>query len=219
MNAAPRFDALARIYRWLELVSFGPWLMRARTAFLAEMAGSRALVLGDGDGRFTAQLLRALSALEVDAVDASPAMLAELVRRAGHDRNRVRTFIEDARRFQAPHPPYQILVTHFFLDCLVDDEVAELARRLRDAAAENAVWVVSEFAIPAGIFGWLVARPMVDLLYFAFRLLTGLRVRRLPNHGAALACAGFRLQQEKSWLGGLLLSQLWVCDPKNIQAP
>ena len=56
---APNFNGVAHFYRWMELVTFGPWLQRCRCAFLGELAGCRrAAVLGDGDGRFSAQLLR-----------------------------------------------------------------------------------------------------------------------------------------------------------------
>jgi hypothetical protein len=39
--------------------------------------------------------------------------------------------------------------------------------------------------------------------------MTGLAVRRLPDYEAALHAGGFTLEKTRSWLGGLLLSQLW----------
>ena len=64
----PDFDRLARLYRWMEYLTFGPWLQRCRSAFLGGIANSRrALVLGDGDGRFTARLLADCPAIRIDA--------------------------------------------------------------------------------------------------------------------------------------------------------
>ncbi len=40
--------------------------------------------------------------------------------------------------------------------------------------------------------------------------MTGLKVRQLPEYGAALQAAGFALARRKIWLGGLLVSELWV---------
>ena len=101
MSAPPNFNRLARIYRWMELASFGPWLWWCRCTFLDSLPGCRrALVIGDGDGRFTARLLRANPAVQIDAVDASTAMLASLLRRAGSDTYRVRTYCADARQWQ-----------------------------------------------------------------------------------------------------------------------
>jgi hypothetical protein len=211
--STPRFDRLARVYRWMELFTFGPWLKRCRCAFLADLTESRSsLVLGDGDGRFTAQLLGANRTIQIDAVDSSAAMLGELLGRAGPNAVRIKTFCADARDWQPAHPPYDLVVTHFFLDCLSTDEVRSLAAKLRCAISPSAVWVVSEFAVPDGWFGRCVARPLIGLLYLAFGCLTGLAVRRLPDHGAALREAGFTLDRRRRWLGGMLVSEIW-CGP------
>ncbi|MDR3739181.1 MAG: class I SAM-dependent methyltransferase [Terracidiphilus sp.] len=210
MNTAPDFSRLARSYRWMEAVTFGPLLMRTRCSMLGELSGCRrALVLGDGDGRFTARLLTANPKVEVDAVDASAAMLAELRTYAGPHKGRVRTHIADAREWQPGHDGYDLIVTHFFLDCLTSEEVHDLAAHMCGAAKPGALWVVSEFAISRGVFGSVVARPLVALLYCAFGVLTGLRIRRLPNHREALKDAGFVLDRERPRLRGLLVSELW----------
>ena len=76
MPAAPNFNHLARIYRWLEYLTFGPFLWRCRVHFLPQLSDCRsALVLGDGDGRFTARLLRENPHLRVMAIDGSPGMI------------------------------------------------------------------------------------------------------------------------------------------------
>jgi ubiquinone/menaquinone biosynthesis C-methylase UbiE len=210
ISRAPSFDRLARIYRWMEWVSFGPWLWRCRCAFLSDMQSRRkALVLGDGDGRFSAHLLSKNPAILIDAVDASSAMLAELRRRVGPHGNRVRTCFADVRTLTPEDKNYDLVVTHFLLDCLTTNEIASLAERSRSHLQPGAIWVISEFAVPAGWFGRIVARPMVSFLYRAFGLLTGLAVRRLPDHHAALTIAGFSLQRQHPSLGGLLTSEIW----------
>ncbi len=226
----PDFDRLAPVYRWMEWLSFGPFLHRCRRAFLAE-AGSarRALILGDGDGRFTADLLRANPDIRIDAVDASPAMLAALLRRAGPNAARVTTHAADAREWvragldswpdaetgpksgskMKAGEPFDLVVTHFFLDCLTTDEVRGLADCLCLHLAPGAVWILSDFAQPPGLYGRLVAAPLIGFLYRAFGLLTGLRIRRLPDHPAALAGAGFTLLRRQAFLGGLLVAEIW----------
>ena len=84
-----------------------------------------------------------------------------------------------------------------------------LAAAVRPALAPDAVWVVSEFAVPKSVFGRLVAGPLVSGLYRAFGVLTGLRVRRLPDYHRALVEAGFRLVESRSFLHGLLVSEMW----------
>lgn len=211
-QGAPNFDRLARAYRWMEYLSFGPALWRCRTEFLSQMTKCRnALVIGDGDGRFTARLLETNPAIRVDAVDASPAMLRALTLGAGPNAQRVCTEVADARAWQPKNAtPYDLVVTHFFLDCLTTAEIRQLAARIQALAAPEAKWVVSEFAIPHSLFGRLVARPLVAALYLAFGILTGLKVRILPNHASALAATGFQLARRRTRLWGLLVSELWT---------
>ncbi|MDR3451945.1 MAG: class I SAM-dependent methyltransferase [Rhodoferax sp.] len=214
MNPPANFDRLARVYRWLEALTFGPLLMRSRCAFLHDMSTCRtALVLGDGDGRFTARLLAANPLVQIDAVDASPAMLRALQRNAGPNFARVRSYAADARTWQPLRADYALVTTHFFLDCLTTEEVSALATRLRSCIAPDARWIVSEFTLPPNQFGRLIARPLVAALYRAFGLLTGLAVRQLPNHRHALSAAGFALAREHRLLSGLLVSELWRLAP------
>lgn len=218
MNPPPDFNPLARLYKWMEFSTFGPFLSLTRNAFLEQFTQARrALVLGDGDGRFTANLLRVNSTVSVDAVDAGSAMLDSLLRRAHPHADRVRVHLADARTWQTPAPvlgrPYDLIATHFFLDCLTTPEVKALAVKLRGAASPSALWVVSEFAVPEGWFGQFIARPIVATLYFCFGLLTGLAVRSLPDHRAALGEAGFFLLKRKTRLGGLLIAELWSACP------
>jgi SAM-dependent methyltransferase len=206
----PDFDRLTLVYRWMEWLSFGPFLSRCRCAFLDRLIDRRrALVLGDGDGRFTARLLAHNPAVLVDAADGSPAMLSELTRRAGPHRGRIQIHVADIRAWVPPAPAYDLVVTHFFLDCLAPDEVESLARRLRSQLRPDAAWIVSEFNLPANRFGRFIARPLIALLYRAFGLLTGLTIRILPDHRNALARSGFILKHPQKWLGGLLVSEWW----------
>ncbi len=211
MSAIPNFDHLAAPYRWMEYFTFGPLLMRTRLAFLEELKNSRrALVLGDGDGRFTRALLSANPALHVDAVDCSPSMLRALASRAAPFSRRLRTHCADLRHWQPEAQGYDLVITHFFLDCLNGDELAALVARILPALAPHARWVVSEFSIPprprmlAGL-----ARLLVAALYFAFRILTGLGVRQLPDHSSAFQRAGFTRLGRINFLAGVLIAELW----------
>jgi hypothetical protein len=214
MKRPPDFNRLARLYRWMEFFSFGPWLGLTRRTFLGDLAHRRrALVLGDGDGRFTGRLLRVNPAVRVDAVDSSAAMLQALLRRAGPHADRVRVHLSDARDWKPPAaiaaPPYDLIVTHFFLDCLTTREIESLAARLRSAVSPGTLWIVSEFAVPPGWFGRFIALPLVKTLYFSFGLLTGLQIRALPDHSAALRQTGYSLLDRRNRLGGLLIAEKW----------
>lgn len=205
------FNRIARPYRWLEYFSFGPMLERCRFYQIPQLASARrALVLGDGDGRFLARLLAANPLLRADVVDQSPAMLRLLQARvdAVSARDRISIHQTDALAF-TPTGSYDLIVTHFFLDCFSTGEVNHLADTIRPHLTPSALWLVSEFAIPSGPAS-LPARAVVSFLYAAFHVITGLPTRALPDHPAALARCGFTLQSRKTFLAGLLISELWM---------
>ncbi len=204
------FNRIARPYRWLEYFSFGPMLERCRFYQIPQLASARrALVLGDGDGRFLARLLAANPLLRADAVDQSPAMLRLLQARvdAVSACDRISIHQIDALAF-TPTGSYDLVVTHFFLDCFSTEEINRLAETIRPHLTPNALWLASEFATPSGPAS-LPARAIVSFLYAAFRVITGLRTRTLPDHPAALARSGFTLQSRKTFLLGLFVSELW----------
>jgi SAM-dependent methyltransferase len=206
------FDSIARPYRWLEALTFGPCLQHCRTHFLPQLrARKRALVLGDGDGRFLARLLAANPHVDADAVDTSAAMLHLLKARCRAHASRLRTHHASALTF-TPSNTYDLVVTHFFLDCLTQSEVESLIARLTPHLATNALWLVSDFRIPTGPMRW-PARFLIAALYLAFRLLAGLRTRRLPDYAAALSAAGFTQIAHQHLLAGILTTELWQFAP------
>lgn len=223
----PNFDRVARLYHPAEYLTFGPFLERCRFAHLPALRDARqALVLGDGDGRFLARLLAATPELRALAVDLSPAMLRLVRQRAARAGavDRLTTTCADARLFELdPLPaasPYDLVVTHFFLDCLTPADLDSLLARIQPQLAPRALWLVSEFQIPpAGRLGKTLAAALIRLLYAAFRLLTGLEVRALPPWRAQLSRAGFLPLRSYPSLGGLLVSELWVRSQATAPAP
>jgi hypothetical protein len=217
------FDRVARPYRWLEYLSFGPWLGRCRGAQLDRLSQTRcALLLGDGDGRFLARLLSTNLSLTADVIDSSRSMLRLLdrrVRRCGpRTRRRICLHHADALEWE-PVGSYDLIVAHFFLDCFFPQQLELLLDRVLPHALPGAQWVISEFAIPRNAFAAWLAGGVIGLLYRAFGVLTGLRVRTLPDYATALRRRGLTLGQDRRYLAGLLCSQVWsVPDPPLVEA-
>jgi ubiquinone/menaquinone biosynthesis C-methylase UbiE len=195
-------DKIARAYRWLEYMAFGRALERRRFRFLAEAAGARrALLLGDGDGRFLARLA-ARSKAAIDYVDVSARMLDLARQRAGTRCIAYRH--ADALALPLAPAEYDLIVTHFFLDCFNASDLECLIARTARAAQPGAQWIVSEFRQPR----W--ATPLLSALYLFFRVTTGLTTRRLTDHRPMLAKHGFYLKREETSRFGLLASEWWV---------
>ncbi len=204
----------------------GRALTRTRTTHLLALSACRsALVLGDGDGRALARLLRANPHLRATAVDSSRAMLRLLAARCAFASHRLTALHADALAFLTEttptDPPFDLVTTHFFLDCFSEPELARLIPAIRDRLAPGGLWAVSEFRIPSAGPLRLPARILVRTLYLAFRLLTGLRPTRLPDFATLLHRAGLVRIRTQHSLGGLLTAELWrrrenpsVADPQ-----
>lgn len=222
----------------MEYLSFGRALERCRFHFLPQLADTRrALLLGDGDGRFAERLLRTMvgsgtsfegdapaateawgsGAKRVVAIDGSQAMLKLLRARCVFADKLLATYVADIAR-GLPYPVhgerFDLVTTHFFLDCLSTEEVERLVVDVRPLMTADARWIVSEFAVPLRggmrLPAWLVVRA----LYFSFRLLTGLRTQRLPDYKRVMQAHGLVLQEQSSMLGGLLTAELWCCNDR-----
>ena len=212
----PNFDRVALLYRWAEYAALGRVLERTRTHHLPALAGRRqAYLLGDGDGRFTAALLARYPQIQAHAVDLSPRMIALL--RARTASPNLRTTVADALEM-SPTPAPDLIVTHFFLDCLTQPQVETLIPHLIRHSQPDTLWLVSEFHAPPGPLHH-AARLYIRALYLAFRILTGLRVTRVPDYATPLTRAGFQLLAGKTYLFGLLQTTLWQRAVSHVQDP
>jgi SAM-dependent methyltransferase len=209
MTRSPSFDRVARIYRWAEYISLGPLLERTRKHYLTQLtACHRALVLGDGDGRFLARLLRQNPSLHAVAVDTSATMLQLLTKRCAFSGSRLETTQTSALVANAP-PQTDLIVTHFFLDCLAQQDVDHLTQRISAQLQPGALWLLSDFAVPNNPLLRPLARLYIRSLYLAFRLLAGLRQTRLPDPQISLTQAGFVRIARHQKVYGLLYTELW----------
>ena len=213
---APNFNRIAHPYRFLEYLTLGRTLERCRNHFLPALHDrKRALILGDGDGRFLAQLLAQNPHLRADAIDTSTSML-HLLRRnceaaSPTTRTRLETHHTSALAF-TPTQSYDLIVAHFFFDCLTQSELHTLVSRIAPALAPEALWLISDFRIPTGPLR-LPARMFIRALYLAFRIFTGLRTTHLPDHATPLTRAGLTRIAYHHSLAGILTTELWQASP------
>jgi ubiquinone/menaquinone biosynthesis C-methylase UbiE len=199
-------DSIAPFYRTIEYLAFGHRLQRHRLAFLNAAQGAQtALVLGDGDGRFLAQLSAAYPTLTIHSIELSARMLAL----AKRNQPNVHFIQADALQIPFPGPCYDIIYTHFFLDCFTNQQVIWLAHKIRRSAAPGAQWIISDFRLADRGWRRLFTAAWLKTMYLFFRLATGLQTQQLPNHQRALTENGFLLCEEKRSFAELITSQLW----------
>jgi ubiquinone/menaquinone biosynthesis C-methylase UbiE len=218
----PNCDRLAPYYHLLETIAFGPTFQNARCAFLPEVASARhALLCGDGDGRFLARLLQTNPQVTVDFVDLSARMIQLAQQRAAAlgptHLERVQFFRQDVTEFVPPSSgTYDLVATHFFLDCFAQEEISQIVSRIVRWAAPQAKWLVSDVRhAPNCTISRIWTSAAIRALYAVFNRTTGLDLTQLPRYTEALTATGCKLQQEKITVGGLLYSSLWQCPTRH----
>lgn len=209
------FDRIAPLYRWIEYSFAGHALQKSRTAFLDGLESpSRVLILGEGDGRFLAELLRRHPRAEVTSIDASAAMLdLARTRIRSVPAARVEFIQADILTWTPPAAGFDLIVTHFVLDCFRPEDLAAVVGKLAAAAAPGARWLVSDFQVPAaGPAKWL-ARGVLHFLYAFFRRVASVNAGHLTAPDEFLRRGGFDLHERKLFRLGLLHSDLWIPVP------
>lgn len=207
------FDTLAPYYRGMEFVTAGGMLQRCRTSFLAETQNCRrALLLGEGPGRFLIELLRANPRVKVSCVERSPRMIEQAVRqlrRRGLNALRVEFHQCDALSWQPPGAEFDLVATHFFLDCFRRDELERLVAGVGRCATLDARWLVTDFRLPPRGWQRWRARAVLALMYAFFRVVTGLSASRLAPADDLMESAGFRRTRQNLANFGLVRAELW----------
>ncbi len=208
-------DRLARFYSAFEHLAFGACLETYRFAFLGDaLAARRALLLGEGDGRFMCELASRNRTVQIDYVEASKGMMevakCRLLKAAITSPQRIRLTQADVH---SPGPngnaPYDLVVSHFFFDCFSDEDAARIVGSVRRSCEFGTKWLIADFALPR--HGWKRWHAVVWLriMYGFFRATTGLTTRSLPDHGAAMRAAGFVLRNRRTSMTELIASELW----------
>ena len=206
------FDVLAPHYTWMERLLAGRRLQRARVAHLDALAPcERLMIAGVGHGHFLRAAATRFPALEILSIDSSPGMVA-------HARAQSRSIPNpDRLEFQTAALPklrlasgrFDAIATHFFLDCFAPDELTDVIASLASAARAQAVWLVSDFSIPARGWQRQRARAIHAAMYAFFRPVTRIRARRVTPPDSFLRREGFTLAARRSFDAGLVQSDLW----------
>jgi len=208
------FDLLAPFYRRMEWVLAGRKLQRCRVAFLPSLPPPRrALLIGEGHGRFLTSLLQAHPNVECVCLDASEAMLD--VSRAritvlGLDTSRIEFVRADLTTWTPPSGArFDLIATHFVLDCFTNEQLESIVARLAERATPDARWLAADFREPnAGLARWR-AQAILAIMYLFFRWATGIAARKLPEVDNLLGRQGFVLRERRVFEWGLLQSDLW----------
>lgn len=207
------FDRLARYYGLLEAITAGDTMQRCRVAFLDDISVPRRVLLaGEGHGRFLLECARRYPGAKIVVVDTSATMLrmaGKQLKRLDSVLARVEFVHADVLQWKGPTGDFDLIVTHFFLDCFPANSLVEIVAHLGELANPNAHWLLADFQIAPSRWAGLRCRIILRLLYGFFRVFCGLKAHSLASPDADLAKAGFRLHAQTTSEWGLLKSEWW----------
>jgi len=210
------FDRLAPHYRWMEWILAGDKLQDCRVAFLEEIESpARVLLVGEGHGRFLEVVRTRFPQAEITVLDSSEDMLRVARGRAGNPTGPNPTRFEqgDALLWESAGK-FDVIATHFFLDCFTAGQLEELIPKLARCLEPNGAWLLADFRVPERGWQRFRAKAIHRVMYGFFRAATRLTSTRLTPPDSLLERAGLRLEKRciREW--GLLHADLWRNPPR-----
>ncbi len=207
------FDRLAAHYHWLETFLAGRLMQRCRTRFLSRVRDCRhALLVGEGTGKFLAELLRRHPHIRVTCVEHCQGMIEQMRRRLAAeklDESRVAFQPTDVLHWSPPAEKFDLVVTNFFLDCFRAEQLQHLVPLLAESTTDEAIWLVADFYEPERGWRRWRAKIILAMLYTFFRLTTSLSASRLTPPDPFLTGAGFNLVERRFISFGFAHSDVW----------
>jgi ubiquinone/menaquinone biosynthesis C-methylase UbiE len=208
-----RFDNLARHYDWMERLLAGGKLESCRNALWNDIPSlGNALLVGEGHGKFLAALLERDPCAQVTCVDASAKMLEvarERLLRAALPVKHIQFIHAELPTWNPPRERYDLIATHFFLDCFPRDQLGQVIRSLYKAARLGGYLLMSDFQIPPAGFRRIRAQIIHWLMYRFFRVATNLPASALISPQPFLRQVGFIRVSRAEFDRGLLYAELW----------
>lgn len=207
------FDALAPHYRWMEIALAGEKLQRCRTAFLDRLSPpENILIWGEGNGRFLVECRRRWRGAKILCADASRKMLQlakERLERYGGSAEQVEFLQADVVAWSPPTGEFDLIVTHFFLDCFRPEQLQNVVSKLATAARQKAAWLLADFQAPEFGMKRVRAQLILNAMYLFFKIATRLPASKLTRPDPFLVRGEFVLSERRVSEWGLLHTDLW----------
>ncbi len=202
------YSRVAKAYRWLEVLVFSSTLQKARLSHLealvqklSEVKSPSIAVVGDGDGRFLAELLRSQLDFKIDYIDCSPGMLQIARERVGDD-PRVSWRCE---KFDGMQNAYDAITCHFVLDGFEPESRKRFVASIAASLKTNGILLVSDFDSKAH----RGAAALVLCMQWFFHSCAGVPIVEVSKPDPLLIAHEMTKLGEMNCWKGAIFSQIW----------
>jgi ubiquinone/menaquinone biosynthesis C-methylase UbiE len=124
-------------------------------------------------------------------------------------RDQVRFLHQDIMNWAPPGNAYDLVVTHFVLDCFPLAELAQVVKNLATATKPDADWLLADFRLPDRGFARLQARVWLAAMYQFFRFTARIKATELIDAAPYLQAKEFSLACQHFSRTEMLKSELW----------
>ena len=204
------FSKLAPIYDLLGSLAFVGRLHRSQTHLipLYPKQPKNILIMGGGTGKFLIELLKAITFENITYIDLSPKMITLA-------RNKVSvSYPESLSKMHficgdettIPKKSYDLIITHYFLDCFTETDFVKVAESLYDHLQATGTWSMVDFSNPQNNH---IKGSIIGFLYGFFRLTCQLNVKNIPDFDPWFEQKLGR-RYDKEFIGGLLKSTIYT---------
>lgn len=210
------FEPIAPYYDYLVQCTSGRLLSQQACSLFSELkTTTNVLVIGDGSGKITEQLLTEHSVAHLYYVEISPTLVSQAKRRLNKfvtATTQIDFIQQDIFETELPFQKIDIVLTPYFLDLWNDHQLDVLIRKIAMTLKENGLWYVADFNSDIyhnkGILNFL-QRGLLRMLYLFFRWTVKLTTTRLPDIGLGFRNNGFIVMNQKCRGKGLLVTMVW----------
>ncbi|MBU62618.1 MAG: hypothetical protein CMI26_08960 [Opitutae bacterium] len=207
------FCRFARSYSILEKFVFKDTLEKARFACLDSISeAKKILLLGEGDGRFLEKLTSINKNCQITVLDASPIMLGLAKEKVPVTfQGKIHFCEEDVTIFPFACEAFDVVVSHFFLDCFTEETLTALLKNISSTLHPGGKWLIADFVEPSldtirSINQFISLR----ILYVFFRLICGIEAHKVVSPNKMLKAHGLHESHCISFSKGLLKSLIYI---------
>lgn len=220
---------MSHVYDLMTGRSVGNVIVRSQINWTNELpAERRALIVGDGTGRFLLELLRRAKPSHVVTIDISETMIRKARQRiqnndptklemvnfvtADLDALTLKDLLSLSHGNQNKENPayYDVIATNFFLDLYTERNVLKKVQKLSSVHAINGIYINTDFIRVHGT-GLLVRiqRFLLKGLYVLFRLVTRIPGYRPADYDAILKECGYEKLKSRYFAFGMIESSMY----------
>lgn len=199
------FDRIAPVYDRLAGFVFGRAIRDAQRAHLTALSEAQnILFIGGGTGGSLKDLLQVHPTAKVFYIEASQRMLRLAANRLSDDERLRVTFLHGTEHDLPRHIRTDAVVVQFLVDMYSEKELMPLLQRLYDVLPRHGLVFCADFVDDA----WW-QRAMLTVMYFFFRITTGLTNRTLSPWRKMFVQAGFQCEETNAFWHEFIFSALY----------